>query len=76
MVKKLKLKKIQGTVYYEPEVLEYLEECMESSGRKISAEVNYIVKTIKKNRENNDLAAANMAEAHFSTAGQDNQPQT
>ena len=76
MVKKVKQKNIQGTVYFEPEVLEYLEQCMETSGRKISAEVNYSIKTLRKNRERNNVLAADMAEEHFLKANQDNQPQS
>lgn len=76
MVKKVKAKNIQGTVYYEPEVLEYLEMCMETSGRKISAEINYTVKMLRSIREKNNALAADMAEEFFAKAAQDNQPQT
>ena len=76
MVKKVKTKNIQGTVYYEPEVLEYLEKCMETSGRKISSEVNYSIRALRKVREKNNMLAADMAEEHFLKVAQDNQPQS
>ena len=76
MVKKVKQKNIQGTVYFEPEVLAYLEICMETSGRKISAEVNYMIKMLRSIREKNNVLAADMAEEHFLKVGQDSQPQS
>lgn len=74
MVKNVKQKSIQGTVYFEPEVLEYLNECMIVSNRKISQEVNFQIKQLKKIRDANDLKAIEMADAHFK-AVQDNQRQ-
>jgi len=74
MVKNVKQKSIQGTVYFEPEVLEYLNECMIVSNRKISQEVNFQIKQLKKIRDANDLKAIEMADTHFKGI-QDNQLQ-
>ena len=75
MVKKLKQKNIPKTIYFEPEVLKYIEDCMPMTTRKISEEVNHGFKMLRKIREKNNLAAINMADEHFKD-GQDNQPQT
>ena len=71
MVKKVKAKKIQGTIYYDEEDLDYLHTCMETSGRGISAEVSYTIKTLRKIREKNNRLAAKMAEEHFLKVAQD-----
>lgn len=69
MVKKVKAKKKQESIYFEQDVLDYVQACMVTSDRGISQEVNHMIKRLREYRDKNDLQAITMA-------GQCNPPQS
>lgn len=74
MSSKLKVKKVQKTISFDPKILEYIEVCGRLASRNPSQEIEFMTLFMKKLREKNTEDAFAMLEKYSQSQGLQQSP--